>query len=381
MNKEKYKKVAYVSNNFLIHDTRFLIKLASSEFETHAVSFANHKLSQGEKIEGVYYYEFIDFFPNQYLIRKIPPLWFIVSFLYLKYLFKSIKPDIVHTGYAAVSGFIGSLVNKRPIILMPWGSDILVEPFQSYFRLLILRFTIYRADIICCDCNAVKNNITKLTTFPSKKIVVFPWGIDLKQFNENLSRSKETLGEWYSKKIIICNRNHEEIYGVIDLINSIPKIIENRRDVRFLFLSDGPLSNSLQNRVKELDIEKYVRFEGRVPNENLPQYLRSSDIYMTPSYSDGTSLSLLEAMACGLPIIATSITANREWIVHGLNGFLVKIKSAEEISKYIITLLNDKELLARMSKLNVLVSKMKANWDSNFSKLEKIYRELKIYAE
>ena len=59
---------------------------------------------------------------------------------------------------------------------------------------------------------------------------------------------------------------------------------------------------------------------------------------MTPSYSDGTSLSLLEAMACGLPIIATSITANREWIVHGLNGFLVEPNDIDGMIKAVLSI-------------------------------------------
>ena len=129
--------------------------------------------------------------------------------------------------------------------------------------------------------------------------------------------------------------------------------------------------------IKGKKLTRYVHFAGFIDNNELSKFLAAADVYISSSLTDGTSLSLLEAMSCGLPIIVTDIPSNREWITNGKNGFLVQRKDPKVLSDKIIQLLKDKALMKMFGERNYQISKERADWDKNFIKLEKIYKKLK----
>ena len=128
--------------------------------------------------------------------------------------------------------------------------------------------------------------------------------------------------------IVVCTRKHEEIYAIEYIIEAIPLVIEENNNIRFIFIGEGPLTNKYLGIVKELGIESFTKFISWVSNEKLPMYLSNSDIYVSSSLSDGSSLCLLEALACGLPAVITDIKSNLEWIRNDYNGYLCQVKNS-----------------------------------------------------
>jgi glycosyltransferase involved in cell wall biosynthesis len=108
----------------------------------------------------------------------------------------------------------------------------------------------------------------------------------------------------------------------------------------------------------------------------MPAYLNASDLYVSSSLSDGTSLSLLEAMACGLPVVVTDVPAILEWVVNGENGLVVPRRSIDELAEAIIYLLQREDVRKEMGEKNIAIAKERADWDKNFKKLEDIYETL-----
>ena len=132
----------------------------------------------------------------------------------------------------------------------------------------------------------------------------------------------------------------------------------------------------IESQVRNLGIEQYVRFLGTVPNEELPAYLNAADLYVSTSDSDGTSTSLLEAFACGLPAVVTDVPANLEWVQDGVNGGVTPRRNVASTANSIVKTLNDTKGRQNMGQRNLKLARKRANWDHNFERLEEIYEAL-----
>ena len=126
----------------------------------------------------------------------------------------------------------------------------------------------------------------------------------------------------------------------------------------------------------ELGLSKYVRFIDWLPNDDLPQYLNSADIYVTTSLSDGSSVALMEAVSCGLPMVVTNVPAFHEWISNGQNGFIVPFGDSQEVAKRVIQILENPETLSEMRKNTLDIADKKADWDKNYKVLESVYNDI-----
>lgn len=290
---------------------------------------------------------------------------------------KRIKPDVIHSGSLQTDGFCAALVNYHPILSMPWGSDVILFPRQLLLFKWIAQFTLSRADMITCDCEHVKKEILRLVDFPEDRIVVFPWGIDLTRFNPlaNDGGIREKLG-WEDNLVVIHDRQFKRVYGIPILIEAIPEVVKEIPNARFLFCGTGPLERKIRTQVERRRLSSYVNFAGYVRNEELPKYLNTADMYVTSSFSDGTSVSLLEAMACGLPTLVTDLEANLEWIVDGENGLVVPPGNSKILAQRMIELLKNEELRKKFGERNITITRKRANWEKNVSILEDIYKKL-----
>ena len=121
-----------------------------------------------------------------------------------------------------------------------------------------------------------------------------------------------------------------------------------------------------------MKIENYIIFIGKVPHEEVLKYMSLSDVFVLPSLSEGFPNVVLEAMASGLPIVATKVGGLPEIVKNGENGFLIKPRNSKELAKKILLILNDKELSGRMSKNNIKEAK-KYSYENVVDNLEKVY--------
>ena len=300
----------------------------------------------------------------------------------LRSLIKKIQPDVLHSGWIQTAGFYAAYSGFRPILSMPWGHDILShldeEGYsESWHYKLKTNYTINRADRITCDCELVKQRIIEMYGYPAENIIVFPWGVDQCIYKPASSPSKirKDLG-WEDKKVIIMNRLFTPRRGIGYFIEAFSKVVHIVPETRVLLVGYGPLQTELENMVTRLNLKEYVHFTGRINNEDMPDYLQAADIYVTTSLSDGTSVSLLEAIACGLPVIVADAPAYFEWVDDGVNGFIVPRKDSVVLAERLVTLLRDHSMRQMMGKRNLEIAHERADWNNNFGVLEDIYKEL-----
>lgn len=376
-------KIAYVSNGESVHDRRFLKKMVEYGHHPLLISYYGNKLVQVDGVETFQFNyrrlfafnRFVSPMLDYQLEKKL--FTFQVGF-HLRQLLNKLKPDVLHTNFLHYEGFCGALSGFRPVISMPWGSDILLNPRKSRFDMLAAKYTLKRADMIACDCEVVKGLIMKLAGFPGERIEIFPCGVELNIFFPSDSgREIRERFNWQNKLILIMNRNFKEVYGVEYFIEALPYIFENYPEVRVFLIGDGPDKNKYRKRIEELGLKEFIWMIGHINEKEMAKFLNASDIYISTSLSDGTSVSLLEAMACRLPVVVSDVPANLEWVKNSVNGFVVPRKDSAAIGKAILDLLNDKKLREIFGDRNLIIAKKRADWDKNYEKLESMYKKIK----
>jgi len=292
--------------------------------------------------------------------------------LTLSYLVKKIKPDVLNGHWAPSYGFYSAMTFFHPFLLTVWGSDVLLMPKRAMIAKKTAELALKKADLVMVDSEVQRTEAVKLGCNPGK-IVSFPWAVDLNKFNS------EVKGEEVRKKlavegnpVIFCARQHEEKYGVEYFIESIPYVVKKVPDTRFVIGGVGPLTEKYVKKVEEKGLSKYVRFVGRISHEEMPEYMAASDVYVSPSFSNGSSATLLEAMACGKPVVVSDILGNREWVENGENGFTVPIRDPYAIASAIINLLKDNKLMSFFGRRNQEVVRKRADLQKSLALYEKV---------
>ena len=360
-------KVLYVSSSGGIHDYRFLKKLVM-DYEVLFLHYA-----AGEIIDEIDKIDHLQIISKKPAFRSMP---LISERGHFKRIVNEFKPDIIHSGYVWQVGILAADSGFHPHLSMPWGSDILIEPDKSFLRRRLVRKVMKTCDHVQCDAEFVKKKIMLDYGFPDERITVFPWGIDLGQFKKTGKRSaRDFLKLEQDKFIVIFNRYFETVYGVNYLLDAYREFSKGKDDIMMIMLSDGSGKVDVLKYISDNSLQEKIQVIGRVPNNELPLFLNAADVYVSPSLSDGTSLSLLEAMACGMGLIVTDVPAIKEW-VNSDNGLMVKRENSGEIADALQKYYNDRSLIEEHGKLNTAIARDRADWDKNYLKLRAIYEKL-----
>jgi glycosyltransferase involved in cell wall biosynthesis len=293
-----------------------------------------------------------------------------ISMLGARRLVKKLKPDIVHTHYATSGGLAGLVCGFHPTIVTVHGSDLTMGMRSRIWRAL-LKAVFNQADCINTVSRDLRDMAVRLG-ISEDKIEVLTLGIDTEKFRFVERPPVERSGELR----LICTRRMEPIFEHGTIIQALT-ILKNR-SVRFKasFVGDGSLMSQLQQQVAKAGLTDKVCFLGRIDNSRLPEVLRENDIYLSASLWDGTSLSLLEAMASGIFPIVSDIRANSAWLKHGVDGLLHKVGDAADIAGCIMKVLEQPELISKAVVANRQRVAREGDRNKNMKRLECIYESL-----
>ena len=132
--------------------------------------------------------------------------------------------------------------------------------------------------------------------------------------------------------------------GVFNYVEAIPIVLSKRPDVIFQIIGQGPLIDKIKEYLIDKRITENVKLIGWVNHKDLPKYLNQLKLVVLPSYTEGLPNIILEAMACGTPVLATPVGAIPDIIKKGENGFIMDNNSPECIAENILSSINDKKL-------------------------------------
>ena len=200
----------------------------------------------------------------------------------------------------------------------------------------------------------LKNYVHRTTGINPEKIKVIYNSVDTDYYSgKNAERQKirPDLGIKESDFLIGSVGRLAEVKNFSCLIDAMKTVSEKCPDAKLIIIGDGPLYNDLNQQIKGLGLENTVKLLGQ--RNDVPDLLCAMDIYVLPSLFEGISISILEAMAAGLPVIATSVGGNPEIVLDNETGYLVKSNDPHDLAQKIIQSINNKNKLALFSKAAV----------------------------
>lgn len=277
---------------------------------------------------------------------------------------REIDPDLVHIQGVTMTipGFLSKIFLKKPYIVWGRGSDIYKS---SKFMKLISKTLLKNADAMIALTKTMKDAMLKIY---QGAIYVIPNGIDLEKFKD----ISVEINHNDKNKTIIFVGTLRPVKGIFYLIEAM-RIIKNEYcEAQLLIVGDGVDRDKLRAIVKELNLGDSVSFVGQISNQEIPKYMAKSDIFVLPSLSEGFPNVILEAMAAGLPIIASTVGGIPDFIQNGVHGFLVEPMNSEELAEKISILLNNKDIREKMS-INNKIEVQKYSIDSVIENLEFLY--------
>ena len=234
------------------------------------------------------------------------------------------------------------------------------------------KFTLSRSDAFLADCQAVRKRAIELG-MQAGRIVTFPWGVDLEQFTpRGVGALRSQLG-WQNAFVLVSTRAWEPLYGVDILMRAFLEAQKRDESLRLLLLGGGSQRAMLERMISDAGAQQKVHIVPRVDEAELPEYYRSADMYLSASHSDGSSISLLEAMACGLPVLVSAIPGNKEWVEEGVNGWLFPDSDVNALVENILELARSKDGLRDTGANGRKVVEDRADWQQNIARLFQAY--------
>lgn len=202
------------------------------------------------------------------------------------------------------------------------------------------------------------------------RITFLPWGIDLDRFPFDGSHVvPEDLDLPNDAKLLVSLRAHESLYRVGDIIDAFIRVSHDVPEAALVIGHEGALTDSFRATVRESGLGTRVRFIGTMPEPDLAPLLRGATAYITASQADGTSVTLLQAMACGAPVVASATAGNRGWVTNEESGLTFPVGDVAALAACLRRACGDDlSTLAVHARSTV---EHEANWTANLPRLRR----------
>ncbi len=353
--------------------------------DNYEVSVVTPRIYKGshyfEEQDSARVYRFPFFARNKLLIEhnKIPYLrmifYYVTGGLLTVYVILRHRCRLIHVHWAIPTGLIGVLIGavlRKPVVVTIHGSDFRLAMGQSFLLKKVFFWVCKKASYLHCVSEVMRREIEKLG-IEKEKISTFPMGVDEAFFEKGKNR-KRGLGT--PSFTVVSNRNLLPIYNLSLLIRAIPIVLKEEPEVKFIIAGEGPERQNLEKEVNDLKISSHVQFLGQISHGEMPSLLSRANVYVSTSLYDGTSISLLEAMACGVFPIVTGIPSNQEWITDDQNGFLISINNENYLARKIIEALRRPALLTEAGEKNQKIVEERGHWKCTIREITEIYEGL-----
>jgi glycosyltransferase involved in cell wall biosynthesis len=356
-------RILYFSRTLTSHDHRFLSSLAGTGHEVfHLMLEQDPSPVEESKLPGKIARAVL---PGRRASFSWPDLPRRLAGL--RRTIREFRPDLVHAGPIQTCAFLAALAGFRPLLAMSWGYDLLLDADRSAWSRWITRFTLRRSAYFVSDCETTRSRAIAFG-MRAERTSVFPWGLDLQHF-QPAGRSSGSPGEF----VLFCNRSFEPIYGVDLLARAFVEAAREIPEARLLLLGRGSLEPELRRIFDQAGVGGRVTFAGHISQQDLPRYYHMADLYISPSHVDGSSVSLMEALACGLPCLVSDIPGNREWIENDRNGWLYRDGDPASLAERIVWIARNRDRLPATGRAGRQTAEQRADWGANFPRLLEAY--------
>lgn len=285
----------------------------------------------------------------------------------LKKIIKHFKPDILHAHYATSYGLVGALSGFHPFIISSWGTDVMRFPDKNFVAKSILKYNFKNADILCATSETIKEYINKVSP---KDVTVIPFGIDIKKFRPEKKR------EPLKKEILLGSiKPLESLYNINIIIKSLAGLKDKYPGMKLMIVGEGGQSDELKEIAQKEGVADKVIFTGRVPFSEVNKYFNKIDILLNLSQYESFGVSVIEAMACGAPVIVTGVGGLKEIVKDDTLGLKVEVGNVEQTMQAIEKLIKDPQLYQEVSANGRKHVEENYNWEENLARMITVYNE------
>jgi len=367
---------------------RFCRALSSLGVSVSVISPGDKGALPSEKMAGCNVYRFSYFIPKSWQVlaygsggipsnlKKNPWLLFQIPFFLFAFIVKGYQvvknADIVHAHWI-YSGFIAWMLKEihgTPFIVSLLGSDVRFAEKRLISRMLAL-WILKQATLITTVSQEFRTWAIE-QGIPEDRVHRVLNGVDLsiRKAEENTSLKCRLL--------FVGNLVPEK--GVRYLIEAMIKIFNSEKDVHLTFVGDGRERKKLQALVQKHGLDDAVDFVGAQSPDQVPIWMCQSDCLVLPSLAEGMPNVVLEAMACGLPVVASDLPGIREVVKEGETGFLLRTQDSNHLAEKLLEIVRNKPLRMRMgAKGRSLITEMELGWDQMAIRYQEVYQ--KVYDE
>jgi glycosyltransferase involved in cell wall biosynthesis len=355
--------ILYFTRDYNVHDQRYLSALAQTEHKVTLLSLESGVRPNGELSlpEGT---KTIHWTGGRHPLNWHRGYALLTDF---RKLLSEVQPDLIHAGPVQSCAFLSVLTGFHPIVSMSWGYDLLIDAERSGLLQWITRYTLANSDVLVGDCCTIRGKAISYGMRP-ERIVTYPWGIDLEHFKPNpiVDKGKNTF-------TLLSTRAWEPIYGVDIIAQAFVRAAQDIPQLRLVMLGGGSQETLLRQTFASGDVFDKVSFPGQVTQSELPGYYQAADLYIAAAHSDGTSISLLEAMACATPVLVSDLSGNQEWVNPGEAGWTFPDGDANALAEGIKKTWEQRSRLPKMGQTARSIVEGRADWKQNFPKLLEAY--------
>ncbi len=312
------------------------------------------------------------------LKREVSPVNDFIAFAKLLNIFKNYQFDVVHS-HSSKPGFLGRISARLagiPCIVHTVHGFAFHEfsaKLKIHFFTLLERIAALAADRIIF-LNKVDYQFALEKNIVSRnKVAKINNGVQFHDLDLSVDviKKKQELGIKPESKVVGFFGRLWEQKSPQDFVNSIPSVIKELPETEFIMVGDGPLLDDLLKNADRLSVRKNLKLLGW--RNDVPELLKIIDVFVQTSLWEGMSLSILEAMAAGKPVVATDIKGNNEIVINNETGYLVSPNSPQQIADRVVTLLNNPELAAQMGAAAHNRIENEFDIDSHVKTIEDIY--------
>ncbi|SNB46133.1 glycosyltransferase [Geobacter sp. DSM 9736] len=308
---------------------------------------------------------------------------------YLK-IFRTLRPDMIHANLpdpsscrtALAAAFCAgtpavTVTNHLPNLTYPrsWRGKLVGKSMWDWFVWRIV-FGIVDTSIVVSKASARSLE----SNYPAEKdkICCIYNGVDIARFNfGDTGQARRVRSDFgvADDAVLFCSIGRlEQQKGYEYLLSAMQQLVARHPHVKLLLIGDGTLLRELKTLALQLGIEGQVIFAGA--RSDIPELLSASDIYVNSSLFEGLPFSILEAMAAGLPIIATGVDGNREIVVDGETGVLVRPRDPDNLAQEMRNLVEAPERRAAIGRNARELVVRQYSQESMFRETENLYRRL-----
>lgn len=281
--------------------------------------------------------------------------------------------DLLHVHYASGYGTTGSLAGVRPTLLSVWGSDVYEFPHTGALQRALLCRTLRRADAIASTSVAMADEVRRLT--PERRdVAITPFGVDTVRFApQPRPDGPLTLG---------TVKTLAPAYGIDLLLRAFAGLKHDadvqavHPDAHLLIVGDGPDRLKLETLARQLGIDADTRFVGAVPHADVPDWLSRLDVCVAASRHESFGVAVVEASACGRPVVVSDAGGLPEVVRDGETGHVVPVHDVPALQAALKRLVLDAAQRHRMGAAGREFVASRFAWPDCVDTMEATYRSL-----